>query len=237
MRPLIVLGLGMLLAFSACDTSHEDPLQPLVPQIQEGDMWIMTKEMRLGTNFPDPPLSESTVQDTFRVQGTKIVNEEIWFNIENREGYGLFTLFRGLESYYSLRENGIWQLGPDDSEIHIIRYPIEENVEVEITEGMFSSVTSLDTLFTVPDLGTVPAISFSNRYSTAFKPFTGQNDRDEFRPLTLERELVKKTYFSSELGVLKREMFFVTIGGPSGTAKIAGSVTWDLVSYLPAGAQ
>ena len=237
MRPLLVLGLGMLLAFSACDTSNEDPLPPLVPQIQEGDMWIMTKEMGLGTNFPDPPISESTVQDTFRVLDTKIVNEETWFNIENREGYGLFTLFRGLESYYSIREDGIWQLGPDDSEIHIIRYPTEENVEVEITEGMFSSITSLDTLFTVPDVGTVPAISFSSRYSTAFKPFTGQNDRDEFRPLTLERELVRKTYFSSELGVLRREMFFVTVGGVPDRARIVGTVTWDLVSYLPAGAQ
>ena len=237
MRPLfLVCGLVMLLAISACDNSNEDPLPPLVPQLQIGDMWVMQLESRLGANFRDQSLEPSITTDTFRVQEIKQINGRDWYGITSRNTGGLFTLFSGFFSYYSFRENGIWQLGQDSSEIHLVRYPGETLDEYEIISGVFSQITNTDTLYTLPDRGTVPAIKFQNRYSTGYKPFELGNSREEFKTLFLEQEVVKNTYFSSEFGVLRKELFYYTVQDPT-SVQIAGSLSWDLIAYIPASAQ
>jgi|GEM_PF-4755288 len=236
MKPLIVLyGLTMLLTFSSCDTSSEDPLSPLLPQVQVGDMWIMNKEVRLGPAFTDPSIPSSISVDTFRVQKVKQVNGNTWYNIESSDRVGLLSFFSVADSYYSFREDGVWQLGSDDSEIHIIQYPVEQNYEYQIFEGVFSTLVNPDTLYSASDLGTVPAVRYQNRYSTEFRPFAGENNREDLKPLPLERELIKEAYFSSEFGLLRKELFYVTARGDTPeSATIIGSIVWELVAFVPA---
>ena len=234
----VLYGLAMLLTFSSCDTSNEDPLPPLLPQVQVGDTWIMSKEVRLGLAFTDPSIPSTIEADTFQVQEVKQVNGSTWYNIESRYGGGFLSFFSVRDSYYSFREDGIWQLGSDNSEIHIIQYPIEQNNEYQIFEGVFSTLVNTDTLYSTSNLGTIPAVRYQNRYSTEFKPFAGENNREDLKPLPLERELIKEAYFSSEFGLLRKELFYVTARGDTPeSATIIGSIAWELVAYIPAQAQ
>lgn len=238
MKPIIVsCCLFVAFCLSACDTSTEEPLPPLVPDIQLGDIWIMDKEIIIGSDFPDPPLSETIERDTFRVEEVIEIGETTWYRIENRLGDGLFSLFRRSQSYYSFRDDGIWQLDVDSSEVHIFHYPEEPSEEFQVTEGLFTSLANTDTLYTLPEGASVPAIRFQNRYSTAFKPFEDIISRPEFQSLPLERQLIKNTYFSSEFGLLRSESFYVTARNELIDATIVGSFSSSLVAYIPAASQ
>ena len=228
----------MMLAVSACDTSNEDPLPPLTPAIQEGDMWIMNREVRVGPNFPDPPLTETSRLDTFVVDRVRLFNDRSWFRIESKEsGYGLISLITVSEHYYSFREDGIWQLDENDQEIHFVRYPNEEAAEYNVVEGVYSQLVNPDTLYTLPNLGTVAAVKFQNRYTTEFLPFASEDESYEYRLLPLGQEVTTATYFSAELGPIRRESFFVTIQDAPESARYVGTQTWELVAYVPVNAQ
>ena len=239
MRPLfLVCGLVMLLAVSACDTSNEDPLPPLVPQIQEGDMWIMNRETRISPTYPEPPISESSVIDTFVVKESRLVNGRTWFNIESqRFGNGLFSVYTISGQFYSFREDGVWQLDDDDQEIHIIRYPAEQKEEFNFTEGIFSRLVNPDTLYTLPELGSVEAIKFENRFSMEFKPFSRAGEPFEYQDMPLGQEVITTNYYSGELGVLRHEAFYVSAADAPVSARFVGTLTWSLVAYIPASAQ
>lgn len=228
--------LVVVFLFNACDSASDEEIAPLLPSIQVGDAWIMSRIDSIGVNYPavDPPLSISIQQDTIRVQEEIMYNEESWFKIGNREGAGFSTPMVDMLDLFAFREDGIWRLSRDSLAIQIIQYPVVRQQEYDVVPGIISQLAVSDSLFESTILGQIPVLQYQHRYTTSFKPLP---ESEHFSDYVLVQEFVTESLYSKEVGLVKVVGFYISPFGEENVLRVVGTRTWELVEYVPASGQ
>ena len=232
---LFLTGVLCLYMLAACDNSGDnepDPV-PQFPVVNVGDAWVMTRTDTLQSPFapPDIPPDVMVKQDTIRVLEQVTLDGETWYRIENGEGGGAILAIRSLPPLYSFREDGIYQLGEDNTAILIVPYSDTDATEYKVINGVFGRFVSANTLVATETLGQLPASLYRYRFTTMYQPVV---DVDDFVDYFLDSEHTIQNTISPELGLVKLQAFWISESVAGGSFSRVGSTHWELVAYIPA---
>lgn len=230
-RTLFFSVVLLLLFLAACDTASDDsrlpPSRAVLPELSVGDTWIM--------HFTLAQEGEEVASgiDTFRVNELHFIGDEPWLDISNTGGFSLSNLHYGNlnTNLYTFRESGIWHRLKDDTEILTIRDPSAAGVEYSIVHGV-KGLVKRDTLYSNPDIGTVPVFHYQFRFTSDFRPF--QFDGGDLQLVTLNEEVTTSSFFSDELGLVHLEAIGILHQEAETKATLFRRYNWDLIDYIPA---
>ncbi|MEZ4702694.1 MAG: hypothetical protein R2834_20335 [Rhodothermales bacterium] len=227
----LVLAFILLYVSAGCDSGVDVP-EPIAPLISfaAGDMWVLEEVIQLNGHVNAPCL------DTFVTRIDTVIGGEPWFIAEDRHGLSIpFGSLGERGHVVSWREDGLWRLGEDGTTERILPYPMAEGTVLVLADGTTMTLTDMDASYTLPDLRVVESVVYTRALPEGYVPFATEPPQ-WYAGYPLDSTVTMASHYAPGIGAVRIEQAMIAPVTDLERWIVVGQRTWELVAFIPAGA-